>query len=397
MSVRVLTDVWDSGLYHGGMLLVLLAMADWADDRGGNIFPTISTLARKARLTERAVQSAIEKLKEDGIVEVVAKASGRPGMANEYRIAIEKLKDTKLLPARATERRTRRTAINSPVMNTSDGTEGAPEHNAPSEDQDRGVNLPTENGIKCTREIGDKDGCSLEQEGVKPEAGRVNLATAHIEEPSLEPSKDPSPHPSLARASESKLSVVPKADDIPPFLLKDPIERFMVAAPWHPASNRSESRKAWDEIAEPRPSAEDALAAAGRYAEHMRAENAKRRKDDPAPLVAAHTFLRKRMWEDYPAPPAVEVPPKEIATLWESYPDEERQLRAEVGDGIFNTWLAPCHPRFDEGFDSVMLHVPSRLVRDYVSGKLMARVERAFFPMAVGLASGLLEAPAKVA
>ena len=34
MSIKVMTTVWAEAPYQGGALLILLAMADWADENG---------------------------------------------------------------------------------------------------------------------------------------------------------------------------------------------------------------------------------------------------------------------------------------------------------------------------------------------------------------------------
>ena len=52
MSVRVSTRVWELAPQQGGALLILLAMADFADE-DGVCFPTLPTRAAKARLSER--------------------------------------------------------------------------------------------------------------------------------------------------------------------------------------------------------------------------------------------------------------------------------------------------------------------------------------------------------
>jgi hypothetical protein len=53
--------VWEASRQSGGALLVLLAIADFADDEG-LAYPSISTLARKARLSDRQVQRVIAEL-----------------------------------------------------------------------------------------------------------------------------------------------------------------------------------------------------------------------------------------------------------------------------------------------------------------------------------------------
>jgi len=44
-----MTKVWDCGRYEKGELLVLLALADWADD-AGVCFPGVPKIAAKSRL-----------------------------------------------------------------------------------------------------------------------------------------------------------------------------------------------------------------------------------------------------------------------------------------------------------------------------------------------------------
>ena len=72
MSIAVMTEVWKHARHEGGTLLVLLAMADVADDDGGRIFQRIEKLAAKARLSKRATQNALRRLEADGVISVVA-------------------------------------------------------------------------------------------------------------------------------------------------------------------------------------------------------------------------------------------------------------------------------------------------------------------------------------
>ena len=74
MSIKVMTRVWESAPCKGSDLLVLLAMADIGGDDGGDIYPSVSTLAKKVRLSERAVQLILRRLEERGLIEVQAEA-----------------------------------------------------------------------------------------------------------------------------------------------------------------------------------------------------------------------------------------------------------------------------------------------------------------------------------
>src|SRR5258706_11205809 len=53
------------------------------------------------------------------------------------------------------------------------------------------------------------------------------------------------------------------------------------------------------------------------------------------------------------------------------------RLRLEVGQGIFDTWIAPLSLSTAEK-GHVRLSAPSRLVRDYAASHHAARIERAF-------------------
>lgn len=70
MSIRVMNNVWESSKATGSTLLVLLAIADFADD-DGQAYPGVSRLAKKARISERTVQRACSELGRLGELEVI--------------------------------------------------------------------------------------------------------------------------------------------------------------------------------------------------------------------------------------------------------------------------------------------------------------------------------------
>lgn len=83
MSLDAITHVWKNSKQEGGNLLVMLALADYADDQGCS-YPATATLARKARLSDRQVQRVTKKLEEEGEI-LVHKNKGRNG-SNLYQI-----------------------------------------------------------------------------------------------------------------------------------------------------------------------------------------------------------------------------------------------------------------------------------------------------------------------
>ncbi len=71
-----MTDVWAESKQQGGSLLVLLAIADFADE-SGVAYPSVETLANKSRLSERQTQYVLKSLQDQGELEVMKNAGPR--------------------------------------------------------------------------------------------------------------------------------------------------------------------------------------------------------------------------------------------------------------------------------------------------------------------------------
>lgn len=85
MSVLVTSWVWHrSPVAHRGDLLVLLVLADHAHDDGSGAYPSVDTIADKARLTRRGAQLALRRLEERGAIRPTG-ANGPHGTV-EYRV-----------------------------------------------------------------------------------------------------------------------------------------------------------------------------------------------------------------------------------------------------------------------------------------------------------------------
>lgn len=85
MSVRTITRVWDHSKQSSTDLLLLLAIADHADD-DGVCWPGIARLAQKTRTSERQTIRNIEKLAKSGEV-FLSRQCGR-GNSNLYFITV---------------------------------------------------------------------------------------------------------------------------------------------------------------------------------------------------------------------------------------------------------------------------------------------------------------------
>ena len=77
--------VWDSTL-AGNQLLVALALADWAGKDGDQIFPTVLTVAKKTRLSERTVQRLVKQMLGIGLLQIVSPA--RQHQAAHYHMSM---------------------------------------------------------------------------------------------------------------------------------------------------------------------------------------------------------------------------------------------------------------------------------------------------------------------
>ena len=89
MSIRVTSRIWDEATeYSGGPLLVLLALGDWSNDEGW-CWPSVPSIAKKSRLTERQVYSVIGQLEADGVIE--RKGGGGRGKFTKYRVLVAAL------------------------------------------------------------------------------------------------------------------------------------------------------------------------------------------------------------------------------------------------------------------------------------------------------------------
>jgi len=78
LSIRWIGKVWESSPYQGDQLLLHLALADFANDEG-ECWPSQRTLARKARCSQRWVRESLNRMVEDGRLEVMTQTLGRGG------------------------------------------------------------------------------------------------------------------------------------------------------------------------------------------------------------------------------------------------------------------------------------------------------------------------------
>jgi len=85
VSLEAITAAWRNSRQKGGALLVVLALADYADDNGLS-WPSIERLASKARLSDRQTQAVLRDLATAG--EIAIERGRGPKGANRYRILL---------------------------------------------------------------------------------------------------------------------------------------------------------------------------------------------------------------------------------------------------------------------------------------------------------------------
>lgn len=85
LSIRVMTQVWANSQQKGSGLILLLAIADHAND-DGYAYPGVETLAKKSRMSERNTRYVLDQLVAGGEL-AIARGTGPKG-TNEYRVLV---------------------------------------------------------------------------------------------------------------------------------------------------------------------------------------------------------------------------------------------------------------------------------------------------------------------
>ena len=98
MSIKVMTMVWDAYPASGSELLAMLAMADWCNDAGGSLYPSMGAVADKIRVSEKQARRIVQCIVERGYMRVIGNEhGGKPGSTKHFQIEVGKLRDLVLL------------------------------------------------------------------------------------------------------------------------------------------------------------------------------------------------------------------------------------------------------------------------------------------------------------
>jgi len=168
MSIKVMDKVWDRYPEGGGELNLALKLADYADDDGTHIFPSIETMAAKTRQSERAVQYQIKRMLKRGWLILVANQGGGRGRAREYRINPDWIKGADLAP----------------ISDGSKGADSAPNEKGANGDE-KGANGATkganDDAKGCNSFAPDSSGTTMEPSENRQPARRAPRVALHVE------------------------------------------------------------------------------------------------------------------------------------------------------------------------------------------------------------------------
>lgn len=97
MSIEWMTHIWNNSKHKSSRLLMMLAIADYAND-SGTAYPSIETLAQRTRQTMRNAIRIIEKLEDSG--ELKSEKYGSPYGTNLYALKVKTTEKRRQKPSK---------------------------------------------------------------------------------------------------------------------------------------------------------------------------------------------------------------------------------------------------------------------------------------------------------
>lgn len=89
MSIELMGKCWKRLDLAGAELLLAVALADFANDDGTSIWPSVATLADKTRQDPRTVRRQLRRLESCGWLIAVDRSRGGRYRTTEYRVAAD--------------------------------------------------------------------------------------------------------------------------------------------------------------------------------------------------------------------------------------------------------------------------------------------------------------------
>jgi hypothetical protein len=92
VSVKVMSLVWENFNRGGSEKLAMLALADWCNDQGGSLHPSINSIAHKINVSESQARRIVHGFINDGYLTVLANHNGGDrGQTRHYKLNVEML------------------------------------------------------------------------------------------------------------------------------------------------------------------------------------------------------------------------------------------------------------------------------------------------------------------
>lgn len=92
LSIKVMSLVWSNFRKGGSEKLAMLALADWCDDKGESLYPSIASVAEKINVSECQARRIVHGFITDGYLSVVGNEyGGKPGQTRRYKLDVKKL------------------------------------------------------------------------------------------------------------------------------------------------------------------------------------------------------------------------------------------------------------------------------------------------------------------
>jgi DNA-binding transcriptional ArsR family regulator len=263
MSVTLMGKVWRTDLPTPEKM-VLLVIADHANDDGTNAWPGIATIARKTSISERSVQRHLKTLEDANLITIIKQGGGNKHTRND--------------------RRPNRYDVNLKALKTITWADPDDDHGVTNETSAKSHGVTNErNGVTDETSRGDKQsvtGCQPEHHGVTPVAPYPSLEPPYVE-PSLEPSRE---NTQVADMTQESLAVVVAEivpdDDFATFWAMYPIKK-----------SKQDTERAWSKLKRA-----DRLAALNALPAHV--EHWDQERTAAKYIPHGSRWLNARRWED---------------------------------------------------------------------------------------------------
>lgn len=127
MSIYLMTAIWKGVDLPTNRKVVLLKLADHADDEGQNCWPSVGRIAHECGVVPRTVQMILREFEKEEIIRIEGNPGGGRGRSRHYRIDVERAQQLHPLPSYQQEKGRNSSAPFSPEKGADHNRKGAAE------------------------------------------------------------------------------------------------------------------------------------------------------------------------------------------------------------------------------------------------------------------------------